>query len=85
MMGAGYFSKKQLAAGRNLDVDSYFYHKAVWVERFAWTPKRCELTHKWVWLRKVMMGVAMWTGTGDPIIEYRWHGYREHIIWILKK
>ena len=85
MMGIGYFGKKAMAAGKNLNVKSYFYNKAVWVERFAWLPKRCELTHKWVWLRKVMMGTAMWGDPGDTIVEFRWHDAKEHIIWTLKK
>ena len=32
-----------------------------------------------------MMGTAMWGGYSDTIVEFRWHGYKEHIIWTLKK
>ena len=78
-MGAGYLGKKSMSRR----ADDSFYRCAVWRERFAWTPKRCDLTHKWIWLRKTMMGVAMWTGPGEPVFEFRWHNAKEHIFWRL--
>ena len=80
-MGAGYYSKRLMA--REKDHDTYFYSKAVWVKRFAWWPKRCDCSGRWLWLRRVMMGVAMYTGPGDPVFEFRWHDAKEHIFWRL--
>jgi hypothetical protein len=82
MMGAGYLGKK--AMSMKWDNDENFYRKAVWRERFAWTPKRCNLSYKVLWLSKCMMGVAMYTGPGGPVFEFKWHNYKEHTIWLLK-
>jgi hypothetical protein len=81
MMGVGYKSKKAM----KWDNDESFYRKAIWVERFAWRPRRCNITGRRLWLTKTMMGVAMWTGSGDPVFEFKWHDYKEHTLWLLKQ
>ena len=80
-MGVGYQGKKAMA---QWDSHESFYRRAVWVKRFAWLPKRCNITGRRLWLKKAMMGVAMWTGPGDPVFEFRWHDAKEHIFWRLK-
>ena len=81
-MGAGYYSKRLMA--RDRDRDESFYRRAVWVKRFAWWPKRCDCSGRWLWLQRVMMGVAMYTGPGDPVFEFRWHDAKEHVVFLLK-
>ena len=81
-MGTGYWGKRLMA--REKDHDTYFYSKAVWVKRFAWWPKRCDCSGRWLWLQRVMMGVAMYTGPGDPVFEFRWHDAKEHVMFLLK-
>jgi hypothetical protein len=31
-----------------------------------------------------MMGVAMYAGPSDPVFEFKWHDYKEHVFWSLK-
>ena len=81
-MGAGYYSKRLMA--RDRDRDESFYRRAVWVKRFAWWPKCCDCSGRWLWLQQVMMGVAMYTGPGDPVFEFRWHNAKEHVVFLLK-
>ena len=81
-MGAGYYSKRLMA--RDRDRDEHFYRRAVWVKRFAWWPKRCDCSGRWLWLQRVMMGVAMYTGPGEPAFEFRWHDAKEHVVFLLK-
>ena len=83
MMGAGYLGKKSMSRWLEDDND-FFYHQAVWVEKFAWWPRRCNITGQRLWFKKVMMGVAMYTGPGDPVFEFKWHEYKEHTLWLLK-
>jgi hypothetical protein len=82
-MGAGYHGKKAMASGRRTGQD-HFHYRAVWRERFMWWPKRCELTGRLLWLKTAMMGVAMYTGPGDPVFEFRWHDAKEHMMFLLK-
>jgi hypothetical protein len=80
-MGVGYYGKKAM----KWDNDISFYRKAIWREQFAWMPKRCNLSNKRIWLKKCMMGVAMYTGPGDPVFEFKWHDMKEHVFWMLKQ
>ena len=51
-----------------------------------WRPKRCELSGRLLWLKKAMMGVAMYTGadSNEPIFEFRWYDMKEHVFFTLK-
>ncbi len=60
MMGAGFYRK----IGR---WDEAFYTRAHWRLRFMWLPKRSAITGRWLWLRFVYEGTAMWTGPGEPV------------------
>jgi hypothetical protein len=62
-----------------------FHDRAYWRKKFLWWPKRSELTGRWLYLRPVYEGTAMWTGPGDPVFEFRYHETREHLIWKLKQ
>jgi len=77
-MGAGYY---------NFGVDTYdhFYHKAVWRPKFIWWPKRSAITGRWLCLRQVYEGIAIYYGPGEAVFEFRYHEPKEHMIWSLKK
>jgi len=65
--------------------DDAFYNRAYWRQRFMWRPRRSALTGRWLWLRRVYEGTAMWTGPGTPVFEFRYHEPKEHMIWSLKR
>ena len=65
--------------------DDAFYNRAYWHLRFLWLPKRSALTGRWLWLYRVYEGIAMWTGPGTPVFEFRYHEPAEHLIWKLKQ
>ena len=77
MMGASYQSGP--------DTIDHFYNRAVWRLKFLWLPKRSAITGRRLWLRFVYEGIAMWTGPGDPVFEFRYHETCEHLIWTLKQ
>lgn len=54
--------------------------------KFAWLPELCNLTGQRIWLKKsYRLTLAMWTGPGDTIFEYKWHSKNAHIIWMLQR
>ena len=61
-----------------------FYRTAIWKPTFSWLPKRCALSNKLIWLRRGLLGTAVWKGPGEDAIEHRWHDIDEHLIWKLK-
>lgn len=65
-----------------MDTTESFYRKAYWKKRFIWKrPRRCDITGKLLWFRYAYEGVAMWTGPGNPVFEFRYHDVNEHLIW----
>jgi len=67
------------------DVFDDFYNRAYWRLKFLWLPKRSDITGRRLWLQQVYEGIAMWTGPGDPVFEFRYHEPVEHLIWRLKQ
>jgi hypothetical protein len=61
-----------------------FYSRAFWDTKFLLWPRRCALTNRRLWLCWAYRGTAVWTGPGEPAIEYRYHTTTEHLIWKLK-
>lgn len=59
----------------------YQFH---WFEKFAWFPKRCEVSGKRIWLKKGMLGVRMITGPGEPVFIYEWLDRKQFLIEKLK-
>jgi len=53
--------------------------------RFAWLPRICDLTGKFIWLKKGYCVTRMIMDPGDTLFEYRWHDKNAHIIWKLKQ
>ena len=68
-----------------MDDDYAFKNRAYWRLTFLWWPKRSALTGRRLWLRRVYEGIAMYTGPGTPVFEFRYHEPAEHLIWKLKQ
>jgi hypothetical protein len=81
----GIFYNSMPIPGMDWTDDDAFYNRAYWRQCFIWWPRRSALTGRWIWLRQVYEGTAMWTGPGDPVFEFRYHKPIEHLIWSLKK
>ena len=66
--------------------DDWFYSRCLgWKLKFAFLPKKCILSGKTIWLEYAYVGLAMFTGPGEPIFETNWHKKDEHLLWLLKK
>lgn len=52
--------------------------------KFALWPKRCHTTDKLIWFKKGYRQVAMYTGPGEPIYEYRWYDKHEFLMQKLR-
>lgn len=52
--------------------------------KFAWTPKKCHITGKKLWLEYAYMQTGLWTGPGDPLFEYRWYDKEQFLIARIK-
>jgi hypothetical protein len=61
-----------------------FFRKAIWKLTFAWLPRRCLLSNRWIWLQLGYQGTAMWTGPGTPVFEVRWLTKEEFLVASLK-
>lgn len=61
-------------------LDASYWTRAKWKLKFAWLPTRCVSSKKILWLSNAYCGTAMWTGTGDPVVETRWLHPTEFII-----
>jgi hypothetical protein len=55
-----------------------------WNLKFCILPKRCHYTGKYLWLTKAYQGVAMITGPGEPVFEYRWCERKEYLFLKIK-
>ena len=64
--------------------DHFDRHSIGTTLRFAWLPQRCYLSNKLLWLKFAYRRVAMWTGPGDPVFEYRWYHRAEYLVGKLK-
>ena len=52
----------------------------VWV---LW-PRRCHISHRWVWLTLAYRAMYVITGPGDPCIWTRWYSSKEMLMLKLK-
>jgi hypothetical protein len=52
--------------------------------KFVWLPKRCHISNKSIWLKFAYRQIAMYTGPGDPVFEYRWYNKNEFLVAKLK-
>lgn len=67
--------------GSEIDI---FFSRANWSPSFALLPKRCVISGQRIWLKRGMLGVAKYTGPGDPVYEYRWVDKHQWLIQRLK-
>ena len=65
-------------------MDQAFRKRARWDLKFAWRPRQCEFSGKWIWFKLAYCGTAVYTGPGLPVYEYRWATREEYIIARLK-
>jgi hypothetical protein len=56
-----------------------------WQLKFCWLPKKCQISKKNLWGRFAYQGYNVFTGPGDPIVEYYWIDKNEFLIWSLKR
>ena len=52
--------------------------------KFVIIPKRCHITGRILWLETVYEQVAMWTGPGEPIFEYRYYDKNTFLVERMK-
>lgn len=64
--------------------EDYFCRRATFASKFAFIPRRCSVSSRWVWGRAVL-GVCYITGPGDPVVLHRWYHPQEFLLWRLKK
>jgi len=70
------------------DRDNDFYRNLFLTAKlkFAWLPKKCNISGKSIWLEYGYELTAIWRNADrDSIYEERWHDKHEHIIWKLKR
>ena len=66
--------------------DGSFYIRAEWKLYWVTWPQRCEISRRRLWPgTQAYRGRAEWTGPGTPVIEYKWHDQKEHLLWQLKE
>ena len=66
------------------DWNDAFFRKAQWKLAFAWSPHRCLISNKWIWLELGYYGEAVWPGPGTPVFENYWLTKEEFLVWKLK-
>jgi hypothetical protein len=62
-----------------------FEYRAEICEIFAWWPRRCWITNRWMWLAHVIRGEATWYGPGTPVVEKRYYNSAEYLMYKLKQ
>jgi hypothetical protein len=67
--------------GQNYD---HFERVAAWGEEFFWLPKRCYVTKKLLWLVTAYRGVAMYTGPGEAVVEFRFYSKESFMMKALR-
>jgi hypothetical protein len=66
-------------------MDDIFARRCIgWELKLSIWPRRCYYTNKSIWLKCGYKGVAMWTGPGESVFEYRWIEKNEFLIKRLK-
>ena len=56
-----------------------------WERSFAWLPRRCHLSKRWIWLQSAWVGSAMFIVGDHFVFEHRWHHPVSHTWWLLKQ
>ncbi len=58
--------------------------KAKWRRCFSWVPHKCKLSNKLIWLSWAYKGTVIYTGPGEPVIEFYWIKQNEFLIAQIK-
>ncbi len=64
--------------------DKYFLQDAVTEEKFMWTPRRCNLSNKLLWMTFAIRGHRRLLGPGGLRNEYRFYHPEDFIMMRLK-
>lgn len=64
-------------------VDDAFSRFAVWEWKFAWLPKKCEITSKTIWLHYAYRGKVVMMN--NDRIMVRWRTTESHLWKLMKK
>jgi hypothetical protein len=67
-----------------LNFPDYFDERAYFKYAFTWIPRKCYNTKRWIW-GKIVMGIRIITGPGEPVVEVRWYHKDEGIMLLLRK
>lgn len=51
---------------------------------FALLPKRCAVSNKRLWFKFCYKRTAMYTGPGEPVLEYKFYDKTEYLLEKLK-
>ena len=60
--------------------DRVFYDRAIWYLEFTWLPRKCALSRKLIWFTRAYRGLVMYSGPGEPVMEFRWINKNEFIM-----
>ena len=66
--------------------NSHTWQHYKWQPKFAWWPRRCNASQKWIWLERAYRG-QFYRFAEDGTIEVavtQWHQKLEHLMWRLK-
>lgn len=64
--------------------DKRFLSRAVPELKWVLWPRRCHVSHRWMWLTLAWCAQYIITGPGDPAVWIRWYSTKEMIILKLK-
>lgn len=65
--------------------NDFFKRRCIgWKLTRTFIPRRCYYTGKYLWLKKAWFGVAMVTGPGEPVFEYRWCEHNQFLFLKIK-
>lgn len=62
----------------------YALNKAVWKLKWCWWPTKCCITEEKIWLKNAYHGTVVWTGPGDPAMEYYWLSNEQYLLMRIK-
>jgi hypothetical protein len=61
-----------------------FLERALVNLKWCLWPRRCHVSHRWLWFTQAYRAMFVITGPGDPAIWYRWYSAEEMLVLKLK-
>jgi len=92
VMAAGFsYKRNRMPIPENIRIpmpDDYseerFLERARPEVKWSLWPRRCHVSHRWIWLTQAYRAMFVITGPGDPAIWTRWYSRPEYLILKLK-